>query len=79
MRQLSEKSKEKNRTIKGESVVTQEQIEKYKKMWIEEIYNKSFELDSADEYCWKSLAYGFFLGKGLSKEEAEEMIYKVPL
>lgn len=54
-----------------------EQIEKWKKIWKNEVYNNVDEVDPNEEFYWKSLAYGFFIGKGLSLEEAREMLYKI--
>ena len=41
--------------------------------WNDEVYSKMDEVDPRDEYYWTSLSYGFFLGKGVSIEKADEL------
>jgi hypothetical protein len=45
--------------------------------WMEKVFKKGSVVDPSDEFCWKSLAVGFFLGKGFSIEEARELSREV--
>jgi len=40
------------------------------KSWHENVYSKTEEIDPDDQYYWESLAYGFFLGKGVKAKLA---------
>lgn len=42
--------------------------------WKEDVWDKQEEVDPDNEYLWTSLALGYFLGLGMSIEDAEESV-----
>jgi hypothetical protein len=54
-------------------------IKEVRKAWHNEIYDRSDDIDPDADYDWKSLAIGFFLGKGLTADEAKDLVYRVKL
>lgn len=38
-----------------------------------EVSDKATEIDPDNEYCWKSLTYGWYLAKGYKPEKALEI------
>ena len=47
--------------------------EKAKQEWIDGVFNNAEEIDPGYEYHWTSIAIGFFLAKGFTIAEAEEL------
>jgi hypothetical protein len=43
-------------------------------MWKEDVWDKQDEIDPEKELYWNSLALGYFLGLGLSIEDAHESV-----
>ena len=39
--------------------------------WKKTIYVNAHDIDPHDELCWRSLAIGFFMARGLSAKQAE--------
>ena len=48
-------------------------LEKYYKMWEEEFYDKYADQDWCYDQLFQSIAYGFFIAKGLEPELAHEL------
>ena len=46
------------------------QIEQWKK----DIYDRVDEIDPCGDHLWRSIALGYFIGLGLSIEEAEDSV-----
>ncbi len=42
--------------------------------WKAEVFDQVKDVDPNDQYCWESLAYGFFLSKGYSPEYAKDLV-----
>ena len=40
--------------------------------WRNQIYDCAANVDPDEELCWRSLAIGFFMARGLSIEEAKD-------
>jgi len=46
--------------------------------WVDDVYNHS-EIDPENNYCWESMAIGYYLGKGHSIKQAEFLVRKLKM
>ncbi len=45
-------------------------------LWKKNVWDKRKDVDPHDELYWESLAYGYFLGLGLSIDEAHDSVHE---